>query len=974
MTGESVKHPAEDELLAFGLGKLDPAEAEKIAEHLDSCRDCSETIVGLEDDTFVSLVRNSLAPSPTEQSDSQPAKVPLSPEATVDVASGLTDGSSELADLPRELCEHARYEILELIGRGGMGDVYTAQHKVMNRVVALKVIKPELVQNETAVGRFQREVQAAARLHHGNIVTAYDAEQAGDLHYLVMEFVDGVNLDEVIHDRGSLPVAEACKYVQQAAEGLQHAHELGMVHRDIKPHNLMVASSGQVKILDFGLANFANEVAADEATDSIEEDRASAIGAIRQLTQMGTMMGTPDYIAPEQARDAHEADIRADIYSLGCTFYTLLAGKAPFAEGSILEKIKAHAEQEAPQLVNFRDDVPSEVEAVLLKMTAKDPAARYQTPAEVAEALKSAARQASQPVTESVAKPRHGGSRPRRTWAAAISLVLLMVLLPLTYFFGGTVIHFVTNQGVLVVEVNDKNVEVVIRDQDGLVLRDRSTEREFTLKAVEGEIEVYEAGSNLRLFTKKFTLSRGGKEYVRIKALELAESRNRAGGSDDPKQIGDATHPSSSEARAAITEVRRFEGHTGTVKSVAISPDGKFAASASGWPHGDKSLRLWNLATGEEVRQFKGHTDQVMRVAFSWDGRRLVSGSADHTARAWDAATGKQIAVLSDHEGLVQAFAFGPDSNTVWTAPTTSDGKGKIRHWLFEADEVYTNFDRGNGRVIDMAVSPDGQRLITGNDSSVRIWNMRGQLLRTVASPANQVESLAFSHDGRYFAVAAMSGKWIHVHDAVSGAVFRTLVGTEGMRSVAFTLDNRHIVAAGLAGVVHVWDVQTGKEIARSEELTEIIWSVAVSPDGRTVLTGGGSKRVGQGEFERGSDFALRLWQLPESVRPQVTEVCSFEGHDGRGSNGRLAVSPDGTLIATYQSGTVLIWDVGSAKQKYIVRTGEMSIASVVFLDHDPPMIAIGTADVGRRLDSPGSVLIWDLESNKLHRQLSTVG
>jgi serine/threonine protein kinase len=180
-----------------------------------------------------------------------------------------------------------------------MGDVYQAQHRVMNRLVALKVIKPKLVQNEAAVQRFRREVQAAARLHDRNIVTAYDAEQAGSLHFLVMEYVEGVNLDEVVRRRGALPVAEACDAIRQAASGLQHAHELGMVHRDIKPHNLMLTPAGDVKILDFGLAGIARELHAEELPQA--EHTTIPRTTIHQLTQAGSMMGTPDYIAPEQA-------------------------------------------------------------------------------------------------------------------------------------------------------------------------------------------------------------------------------------------------------------------------------------------------------------------------------------------------------------------------------------------------------------------------------------------------------------------------------------------------------------------------------------------------------------------------------------------------------------------------------------------------------------------------------------------------
>jgi serine/threonine protein kinase len=208
-----------------------------------------------------------------------------------------------------------------------MGDVFLAQHRVMERMVALKVINRELVRKAEAVDRFHREVKTAARLSHANIVTAYDAEQAGDLHFLVMEYVDGVDLARLVKDRGPLPIAEACEYIRQAALGLQYAHEQGMVHRDIKPHNLMMArkeeaGSSLVKILDFGLASLPPE--ANSSAETVEESA--------ELTAAGTIMGTTDFFSPELAEDAHRADIRSDIYSLGATLYYVLSGRPPFAE------------------------------------------------------------------------------------------------------------------------------------------------------------------------------------------------------------------------------------------------------------------------------------------------------------------------------------------------------------------------------------------------------------------------------------------------------------------------------------------------------------------------------------------------------------------------------------------------------------------------------------------------------------------
>ena len=257
--------------------------------------------------------------------------------------SSTAKSSSTSEDIPAPLAEHPRYEIVRLIGKGGMGDVYEARHRMMERTVALKIIKQELMRKPEAVDRFHREVKAAAQLAHPNVVTAYDAEQAGDVHFMVMEFVDGVDLSQMVKDRGALPVAEACDYIRQAAIGLQHAHERGMVHRDIKPHNLMVTADGTVKILDFGLASLAPEAIAD--ADTVE--------ARGDLTAAGAIMGTPDFISPEQADDARQADIRSDIYSLGATLYFLLSGRPPFAEGSVMHKLKSHAQVE-PEPLEFR--------------------------------------------------------------------------------------------------------------------------------------------------------------------------------------------------------------------------------------------------------------------------------------------------------------------------------------------------------------------------------------------------------------------------------------------------------------------------------------------------------------------------------------------------------------------------------------------------------------------------------------------
>ncbi len=265
------------------------------------------------------------------------------------------------------------YIITEKLGEGGMGKVYKAKQLRLNRMVALKVIRPDYLANALALKRFQREAKAAAKLAHPNIVRLFDADQIGDRHFLAMEYVEGADLAAMVKQNGPLSVGMACSFIRQAATGLQHAHEVGMVHRDIKPSNLFVTSSGRVgkqesggvvKILDMGLARLG----------CLEGDE-----SISALTQDGTVIGTPDYMSPEQGKDSSTVGARSDLYSLGCTLFYLLIGKPPFAQGSTLEKLLQHQIDAPPKVQLLRSDVPKELGAVVQRLLAKKPEDRFES-------------------------------------------------------------------------------------------------------------------------------------------------------------------------------------------------------------------------------------------------------------------------------------------------------------------------------------------------------------------------------------------------------------------------------------------------------------------------------------------------------------------------------------------------------------------------------------------------------------------
>ena len=369
-----VACPSAETLAAFARGELPADELAGVADHLGGCGACGAALKFVPDDDLASLARAAAASPDTVQSVAPP-----------------TFGVPVAGRVPNGFADHPRYRILGPIGAGGMGTVYKAEDLLMGRVIAIKVVSPHLTARATAVERFRKEIRAAAQLNHPSVITAHDTGEAGGAHFLVMEFIEGVSLDRLVTKKGPLPVHTACTFARHAALGLQHAADKGMVHRDIKPQNLMATRKGQVKILDFGLARFACEEAAEPDTVNMKlpfgaGKAGSEVSA--GITNPNMLMGTPDYLSPEQARNSHDVDHRSDIYSLGCTLYFLLTGQPPFAGSpTLIDKLLAHTNDAPRPVREARLEVPAGLADVIGKMMAKKPADRYQTAAEAASAL-----------------------------------------------------------------------------------------------------------------------------------------------------------------------------------------------------------------------------------------------------------------------------------------------------------------------------------------------------------------------------------------------------------------------------------------------------------------------------------------------------------------------------------------------------------------------------------------------------------
>jgi eukaryotic-like serine/threonine-protein kinase len=396
--------PGADQLAAFELGELVPQAEETVAEHVSHCSRCADVLRDL-DESPSNLLSALRQPPPPEPFAAEAACRQLEEAAKAlgwdsDGATVPNGAAGRLAlDLavPRQL---RHYRLLEELGRGGMGIVFKARHVRLNQTVAVKLIRPDRRHDLQTVARFQRETGALGELRHPNLIQVTDADEVEGWDFLVMEYVEGIDLGRLLRRVQRLEVADACEVARQAAFGLQYVHDHGLVHRDLKPSNLLLSTTGQLKVLDWGLARRLAGQAVDEG-----------------LTGFGMLMGTADFMAPEQGTDPHRVDGRADLYALGCTLYALLTGRPPFGTDEFdthFKKIQAHLSEPVPPVSGLRSGLPEGLADLVHRLLAKDPSSRPERPADVAEALASFAVGADLPRLVAGARERAEGNPPVR--------------------------------------------------------------------------------------------------------------------------------------------------------------------------------------------------------------------------------------------------------------------------------------------------------------------------------------------------------------------------------------------------------------------------------------------------------------------------------------------------------------------------------------------------------------------------------
>ncbi len=495
MVGTSAAdHPDPAILALFAAGRLRAPEAARVEKHLVDCPLCLAELEEVPEDSLVGLLREHGLPGDDPTGEFRDGPAPSSFE--------LADGEN-LEQPPRLFPEHPRYRMLSLLGTGGMGLLYLAEDCEQGGLVVLKFLRDDLLDRPRQVERFRREAASATSLRHPNIVVARGTETFGRWPALVMEYIDGSDLHRLVQRKGPLPVRVACELIRQAAAGLQHSFEQGMVHRDIKPSNLMVGVDGTVKILDFGLARMRSELSLD-------------VG----LTNTGAFLGTVAYMAPEQADDPRRADIRADIYSLGCTLYHLLIGGPPF-EGTIYEVLDAHRTIVPTALDRLRPDVPPAIAALAARMLQKDPARRPQAPAEVDHALaRFLANQAeateepepTDPIPAADPTRRRASRWLRRLGAMAIGLAAFALAAVAIY-------RLAFLKARVVFETELPGVEIIVK-QSGKRLTTVDTRRTRQIELEPGRYTLdLAADASLRISREAITLRRGDRVPVAVRRV-----------------------------------------------------------------------------------------------------------------------------------------------------------------------------------------------------------------------------------------------------------------------------------------------------------------------------------------------------------------------------------------------------------------------------------------------------------------------
>jgi WD40 repeat protein/tRNA A-37 threonylcarbamoyl transferase component Bud32 len=875
------------------------------------------------------------------------------------------------------------YEILDLLGKGGMGIVYKARQQTLGRLVALKMILHAEHAADRERQRFQAEAEAVARLQHPNIVAVFEVGQHGGCPFFSLEYCPGGTLADKL-DGTPWPVDKAADLVQTLAGAVHAAHRAGIVHRDLKPGNVLLTEDGQPKITDFGLAKRIGE---------------------QSHTQTGAILGTPSYMAPEQAGGNKHVGPAADVYALGAILYELLTGRPPFKAATSLDTILQVASYEPVPVRHLQPKVPRDLETLCHKCLQKDSKKRYESAQALAEDLgrflagKPILARAIGLVERSVKWARR---RPALAGLVSVSVAAGVALLALGLWFTDRVSR--ERDDAIRARADAEKARDVADDMarrateayqeagkekvQAIAQRERTNwlayagqlalaQREWQdnnvwharelLDACRWDFRDFEHAYLRRLVEGSRLTLTGHSRWLNAVAYSPDGTRLASASQDETVKLWDA---------ATGRLLRTLRGHKGEVRAVCFGPDGRLASAGQDgdillWdragdqpssrlsargvaiealafqPTGgrlasgavDGSVRIWDVATGKKLHFLEGHTEAVRAVSFSPDGTRLASAGEDGLVVLWDAAAGKALRALPRQRDRVNGVCFSPDG----TRLLTSSVDGSVKLWDPRTGKMLVIFGHDTEAVLNVCYSPDGMRLAAGcADRTVLVWDSAGGrspvILRGHTGP---VTCVRFSPDGTHLASAGADAT-VRIWE-VPGLSPTALEGsTDAVRAMSFLGDGTHLASVAADGTMKVWDVLTGENTRTLGGPGGVIPALCLSADGTrlALATADGTVKI------RDALSGQVLHILPAQGR-KVFTVC---------------FDPSGSHLATgADDGKVRLWDVSTGNLLHTLAGHQQAIHAACF-SRDGRLLAAAAQD--------GTIKIWDVASGENTRTL----
>lgn len=927
--------PTREELTSYVLGEIAEADADAISRHLEGCDRCEATLDKLDGSTdrLIDLCRQ---PAPMDRY-SQEAACHDAVTRAIALGGGFNDATEvtpaepgrqqdEEEDEEPILGQMGDYKLVEELSHGGMGTVYRAVHVRLGREVALKVLPKGRHTDQRAVARFEREMAAVGKLDHPHIVRATDAGEVEGVQYLAMELIEGFDLTELVDYLGPIGAVNACDIIRQAALGLQCAYEQGLVHRDIKPSNVMVTDAGIAKILDLGLARF-------------HIDKQSNV----ELTTAGQPMGTADYMAPEQVADTHSVDIRADIYSLGCTFYKILAGQPPFGGvqySSSFDKMMAHRKEAPPSIQEFRPDLPKKVVAVLEQMLAKDPDERFQKPIDLADSLFPLCAGANlKEMVESAWKAAETAPTPQSTATATSS-------------HEGEPSTSPQKRSKRRVQTAGSSTHSKSRSQySNFYVMPPPAKPQWGLWLVIGILSSLLVG----ILAASITTA------ILKRSQTSAPTRPTAGPGWNVPQLAPVEIPAAQKLAGKTGRPLRVRGALG--KDVLVSDPTPIDGVAS-----------WTLET-------VGHRTPILCAAADPGAEVLATGSGEGAIRLWDLKTGqlRSILINPDDDGPVQSLAWAPGGDFLAAAYEA----GKLMVWdSRNGTALPEDFNSRSTEPGSLAWSPDGTVLAyidkrMGQDEfdDVMLWDFKAHTsLQPLSGAKGRLQVIAYSPDGTRLA-AGGSDRILHVWDLASEkeqAFIPMDDSSQGPISALAWSPCATMIATSCDGGesyqgTTIWSLEQASQLGNLQEHLggdrALVW-LAEPPtligtgngrDGRTRyydLTTG----VVRQETETGRSLLCQVGMTDQVLLIQESgDVCPCESSGlGRsdvhlplhpGTPSALAMAPDGQSIACgNQDGSIRFINAISGKAERIDVDG--TVHSLVYspdTDPDESKLAVTT-------------------------------